>query len=137
VRSEYFCKQFTELVPCEENVGQNHTQRAVINSSKLRQIANFLKITLVNWHCNQEEIMSKLNLRECVVQFIRRLLSSLFAIQNYDYYRKIYGIIISPVSSYDFETWRLTLRQETRLRMSDKMLLQNIFGNWCEGTTGG
>jgi hypothetical protein len=81
--------------------------------------------------------MSKLKLRECLVKFIRRLLSSLFAFQNYNYYRTIYGIIISPFSSYGFETWPLTLRQENILRMFDNMLLQNIFGNWCEGTTGG
>jgi len=63
--------------------------------------------------------MSKLNLRECPVQFIRRLFIFPVFYPNSDYSRTLYGKIISPFSSYGFETWPLTLRQETRLRMFD------------------
>jgi hypothetical protein len=40
----------------------------------------------------------------------------------------MYGIIISLISSHGFETCPLTLKQETRLRMFDKMLLRKLLG---------
>jgi hypothetical protein len=42
---------------------------------------------------------------------------------------KIYGTIIVPVVLYGCETWSLTLREERRLRVYEKMVLRRIFGS--------
>ena len=41
---------------------------------------------------------------------------------------KIYKTIILPVVLYWCETWSLTLREESRLRVSDSWILKRIFG---------
>jgi hypothetical protein len=41
---------------------------------------------------------------------------------------KIYKIVILPVLLYGCETWSLTLREEHRLRVSEKIVLRRIFG---------
>ena len=47
---------------------------------------------------------------------------------------KIYRTIIMPVVLYGFETWSLTLREESRLRVFENRVLRRIFGpNMDEG----
>jgi hypothetical protein len=41
---------------------------------------------------------------------------------------KIYRTIILPVVLYGCETWSLTLREESRLRMFENRVLRRIFG---------
>jgi len=41
---------------------------------------------------------------------------------------KIYKIIILPVVLYGCETWSLTLREESRLRVFENRVLRKIFG---------
>jgi hypothetical protein len=41
---------------------------------------------------------------------------------------KIYKTVILPVVLYGCETWSLTLREEHRLRVSEKRVLRRIFG---------
>jgi len=41
---------------------------------------------------------------------------------------KIYRIIILPVVLYGCETWSLTLREESRLRVFENRVLGRIFG---------
>jgi hypothetical protein len=41
---------------------------------------------------------------------------------------KIYRTIILPVALYGCETWSLTLREERRLRVSEKRVLRRTFG---------
>jgi hypothetical protein len=41
---------------------------------------------------------------------------------------KICGTIILPVVSYGCETWLLTLREESRLRVFEIRVLRKIFG---------
>jgi len=41
---------------------------------------------------------------------------------------KIYRTIILPVVLYGCETWSLTLREERKLRVFEKMVLRRIFG---------
>ena len=40
---------------------------------------------------------------------------------------KIYNIIISPVVLYGCETWSLTLREESRLRVLENKIVNEIF----------
>ena len=41
---------------------------------------------------------------------------------------KIYKTIILPVVLYGCETWSLTLREESRLRIFENKILRRIFG---------
>ena len=41
---------------------------------------------------------------------------------------KIHRTIILPVVLYGCETWSLTLREETKLRVFENMVLRRIFG---------
>jgi hypothetical protein len=41
---------------------------------------------------------------------------------------KVYRNIILPVLLYGCETWKLTWREERRLRMSENRVLRRIFG---------
>ena len=43
---------------------------------------------------------------------------------------KIYKTIILPVVLYGCETWSLTLREESKLRVFENRILRPIFGEW-------
>jgi hypothetical protein len=49
---------------------------------------------------------------------------------------KIYRTVILPVAFYGCETWSLTLREERRLRVFEKIVLRRIFGPERDKATG-
>ena len=49
---------------------------------------------------------------------------------------KIYRTIILPVVLYGCETWSLTLREESKLRVFENMVLRRIFGPRRDEVTG-
>jgi hypothetical protein len=49
---------------------------------------------------------------------------------------KIYRTIVFPVVLYRCEIWVLTLREEHRLRLSEKRVLWRIFGSKTDEVTG-
>jgi hypothetical protein len=49
---------------------------------------------------------------------------------------KIYRTVILPVVLYGCETWSLTLREESRLRVFVKRVLRRIFGPKRDGVAG-
>ena len=49
---------------------------------------------------------------------------------------KIYRTTILPVVLYGCETWSLTLREESKLRLSENMVLRRIFGPRRDEVTG-
>ena len=49
---------------------------------------------------------------------------------------KIYRTIILLVILYGYETWSLTLKEERRLRVSEKKVLRKIFGPKRDEVTG-
>jgi len=49
---------------------------------------------------------------------------------------KIHRTIILPVALYGCETWSLTLREERKLRVFEKMVLRRVFGPWRDDVTG-
>ena len=49
---------------------------------------------------------------------------------------KIYRTIILPVVLYGCETWSLTLREESKLRVFENMVLRRIFGPRRDDVTG-
>ena len=48
----------------------------------------------------------------------------------------IYRNIILPVVLYECETWSLTLREKTKLRVFENMVLWRIFGSRSDEVTG-
>jgi hypothetical protein len=50
---------------------------------------------------------------------------------------RIYKTIILPLVLYGCETWSLTLREEHRVRVSEKRVLRRIFGPKRDEETGG
>jgi len=57
---------------------------------------------------------------------VQNLLSSRLLSKNLKI--KIHRTIILPVVLYGCETWSLTLREETKLRVFENMVLRRIFG---------
>jgi hypothetical protein len=49
---------------------------------------------------------------------------------------KIYRTLILPVVLYECETWSLTLLEERKLRLFEKMVLLRIFGLRTDDVTG-
>ena len=49
---------------------------------------------------------------------------------------KIYRTIILPIVLYGCETWSLKLREETKLRVFENMVLRRIFGPRRDEVTG-
>ena len=73
-----------------------------------------------------EEIKSILRLGNACYHSVQNLLSSRLLSKNLKI--KIYRTIILPVVLYGCETWLLTLREERKLRVFEKMVLRRIFG---------
>jgi len=65
---------------------------------------------------------------------VQNLLSSRLLSKNLKI--KTYKTIILPVVLYGCETWSLTVREERRLRVSEKRLLRRVFGPKRDEVTG-
>ena len=89
---------------------------------------------LTNQKSIQEEIKSRLKLRNACYHSVQNLLSSSLLSKNLKI--KIYGTIILPIVLYGYETWSLTLREEHRLRVFENRVLRRIFGPKRDQVTG-
>jgi hypothetical protein len=76
----------------------------------------YLRTTLTNQNCIQEEIKSRLN--QAMLAIIQRRILKI----------RIHKNIILPVYLYGCETRSLTLKQERRLRVFENRVLRRIFG---------
>ena len=65
-------------------------------------------------------------MRNLIVCTVLSLLSSKFFSKNLKI--KIYETVILPVVLYGCETWSVTLRKESRLRVFENRILRRIFG---------
>jgi len=86
----------------------------------------YLRTTLTNQISIQEEIKSRLKSGNACYHSVQNLLSSGFLSKNLKF--KIYRTIILPLVLYGCETWSLTLREKSRLRVFENRLLGRIFG---------
>ena len=83
-------------------------------------------LTLANRNSNAEEIKSRLRSGNACYHSVQNLLFSRLLYKNLKV--KIYRTKILPVVLYGCETWSLTLREETKLRVFENMVLRRIFG---------
>ena len=107
-----------------------------IDNSTLERVEEFkyLRTTLTNRNSTEEESKSRLRSGNACYNSLQNLLSSSLLSKNLQI--KIYRTIILPVVLYGCETWSLTLREEKKLRVFEKMVLRRIFGPRRDEVTG-
>jgi hypothetical protein len=94
----------------------------------------YLGTTLTNQISIQEEVKSRLKLRNACYYSVNNLLYSGLLLKNVKI--RIYRTIILPVVLYGCETWSLTLKEERRLRLFENKVLRRIFVPKREEVTG-
>jgi len=99
-----------------------------IDNSCIERVEEFkyLGATLTSKNSIQEEIKSRLKVRNACYYSVQNLLSSSLLSKTLKI--KIYRTIILPAVLYGFETWSLTLREERRLRVFENRVLRRVFG---------
>jgi hypothetical protein len=110
-----------------QKIGQKHSIKRANRS--LEDVAKFryLGTTLTDQNCMHEEIKSRLNSGNACYHLVESLLSSYTLCRNVKV--KIHKIVIVPVVLYGYETWSVTLREESRLRVFENWALRRIFGS--------
>jgi hypothetical protein len=93
-----------------------------------------LGTTLTNQNSIHEEIKSRLKSGNACYNSVQNILSSSLLSKNVKI--KIYKTTILPVVLYGCETWSLTLREESRLRVFENRVLRRIFGPKRDEGTG-
>jgi len=81
---------------------------------------------LTNGNSIQEEIKNRLKSGYACYHSVQNILS--FSLLSKNLKIKIYRTIILPVVLYGCETWSLTLREKSRLRVFENRVLRGIFG---------
>jgi sorting nexin-29 len=100
------------------NSGQNQNIRIANASFEKVEKFTYLGMTLTNQNDIHNEIKSRLNSRNACYYSVQNLLSSHLISKNLKI--KIYKTVILPGVLYGCKTWPLTLREEHRLRVSEK-----------------
>jgi len=106
-----------------------------IDNSSIERVEElkYLGTILTNQISIQEEIKSRQKLRNACYYSVQNLLSSRKLSKNLKI--QIYSTIILPVVLYGCETWSLTLREESRLRVFQNRVLR-VFGPNKDEVTG-
>jgi len=94
----------------------------------------YLGTTLTNQNSIPEEIKSRFRSGNACYHSVQNLLFSRSLSKNLKI--KIYRTIILPIVLYGCETWSLTLREESKLRVFENMVLRRIFGPRRDEITG-
>jgi len=107
-----------------------------LNNSSIERVEEFkyLGTTLTNQNPIQEEIKCRLKLWNACYYSVQNLRSSRLLSKNLKI--KIYRTIILSVVLYGCETWSLTLREESRLRVFENRVLRRVFGPKRDEVTG-
>ena len=118
----------------DQNTGRSHS--VMIGNSSTERVEEFkyLGTMLTTKNSIQEEIKSRLKLGNACYYSVQNLLSSSLLSKYLKI--KIYRTIILPVVLYGCEIWSLTLREEHRLRVSEKRVLRRVFGPKRDELTG-
>jgi len=107
----------------------------VDNSSIERvEVFTYLGTKFTNQNSIQEEIKSRLESGNACYYSVQNLLSSRLLSKNLKI--KLFRNIILPVSWYGCETWSLSFRNGSRLRVFEKRVLRKVFGSKRDEVTG-
>ena len=96
------------------------------NSYEKLKTFKYLASLLRNQNYIQEEIKCRPKAGNSCYYSVQTFLPSQLLFKNLTF--KIYKTIILPVVTYGCETWSLTLREESRLRVFENRILRRIFG---------
>ena len=107
------------------NAGRRHSIKTGNIPSKRMEIFRYFGTTLTNRNYIQGEIKSKLKSGNAYYHSVQNLLSSSLLSKNLKI--MIYITIILTVVLYGCGTWSLILRDERRLRVSEKRVLRRVF----------
>jgi len=118
----------------DQKAGRIHSRK--MDNSPIERVEAFkyLGTTLTNQNSIQEEIKSRLKLRNACYYSVQNLLSSSLLSKTLKI--KVYRTIILPVVLYGCETWSLTLREERRLPVFENRVLKRVFGPKRDEVTG-
>jgi len=133
-RNSNICLLFYRLFR-DQNAGRSHSMKT--DNSTIERVEEFkyLGTTLTNKYSIQEEIKSRLKLRNACYYSVQKLLSSSLLFKHLKIKR--YRIIILPVVLYGCEAWSLTLREGLRLRVFENRVLRRVFGPTRDEVTRG
>jgi hypothetical protein len=123
------------LLSRHQNAGPSHDIKIGDGCFEIVAQFRYSGMTILNQNLIQEEIKRGLNSGNACYHSVQNLLLSGLFSKNL----KIgtYISTIFPVALYDCETWSLTLREEQRLRVSEKRVPRRIFGPKRDEVTGG
>jgi len=107
-----------------------------IDNSTFKRVEEFkyLGTTLKNQNSIPEEIKSRLRSGNACYLSMQNLMSSRLLSKNLKI--KAYRTIILPVVLYGCETWSLTLREERKPKVFEKIMLRRIIGPRRDDVTG-
>jgi hypothetical protein len=115
----------------DQNVGGNGNIQIGNKSFETVEQLKYLGTALTNRNTIHEEFKSSLKSGNACYS-VQNLLSSSLLSKNV----KIYTTVILPVVLHGCESWSLTLREESRLRVFENKVLRRIFGPKRDEVTG-
>jgi len=118
----------------DRNAGRDHSVKIDNNSTERVEEFKYLGTTLTDQNSIQENIKIRLKLGNACYYSAQNILSCRLVSKNLKI--KIYRTIILPVVLYGCETWSLTLREESRLKVFENRVLRRVFGPKSDEVTG-
>jgi hypothetical protein len=114
------------LLSGHQNVGQNRDIKRANRSFENVSQFKYLGTTVTYQNLIEEEIKRRLNSGNACYHSVQNLLSSSLLTINVN--MRIWKNIILPVVLLGCETWSLTLREESRIKVFENGALRRIFG---------
>jgi len=118
----------------DQNAGRIHSVRIGNCTFEKVEVFKYLGTNLTGQNSNAEEIKSRLSSGNACYHSVQEHLSSRMLSKNLNL--KVYRTIIMPVVLSGCETWSKTLREESKLRLFENMVLSRIFGPRMDQVTG-
>jgi hypothetical protein len=118
----------------DQNAGRSDSMKIHNSSFETVEEIRYLGTNLTDQNSIQEEIKSSLKSGNACYHSVQNFLSSSLLSCNIKI--KIHAAILLPDVLYGCETWSLTLREESRLRVFDNRVLRRIFWRKRDKVTG-